>query len=111
MEGTAEGEWTLMAEGAASMAAEAGEADWEKLRPRSTVALEEEEAAWMLSLAISKLQTQTHTHTHSTTTGQRGKEGGRTLLIVRVGTKQESKRNGGYKSIMGMLCVTKRKNN
>lgn len=71
MECMAGGEWTLMAEGAASMAAEAeaGEADWEKLRPRSTVVLEEEEAAWMLSLAISKLQTQTRTHTHSTTTG------------------------------------------
>lgn len=90
MEGRAGGEWTLMAEGAASMAAEAeaGEADWEKLRPRSTVVLEEEEAAWMLSLAISKLQTQTHTHTHSTTTGQEGKEEGRTMLIVRVGTKE-----------------------
>lgn len=88
MEGRAGGEWTLMAEGAASMAAEAGEADWEKLRPRSAVVLEEEEAAWMLSLAISKLQTQTHTHTHSTTTGQEGKEEGRTMLIVRVGTKE-----------------------
>lgn len=84
------GEWTLMAEGAASMAAEAeaGEAAWEKLRPRSTAVLEEEEAAWMLSLAISKLQTQTHTHTHSTTRGQGGKEGGRTMLIVRVGTNE-----------------------
>lgn len=90
MEGTAGGEWTFMAEGAASMVAEAqaGEADWEKLRPRSTVALEEEEAAWMLSLAISKLQKQTHTHTHSTTMEQGGEEGGRTMLIVTVGTKK-----------------------
>lgn len=82
-----------MAEGAASIAAdtEAGEADWEKLRPRSTVVLEEEEAAWMLSLAISKLQTQTHTHTHSTTTGQGRKEEGRTMLIVRVGTKERER--------------------
>lgn len=84
------GEWTLMDEGAASMAAEAeaGEADWEKLRPRSTVVLEEEEAAWILNLAISKLQTQIHTHTHSTTRGQEGKDGGRTMLIVRVETNE-----------------------
>lgn len=92
-----------MAEEAASMAAEAeaGEADWGKPSPRSTVVLEEE-AAWMLSLAISKLQTKTHTHTHSTTRRQEGKKGGRIMLIVRVGTKegkQESKKNKGIENL------------
>lgn len=62
--------------GAASMATE-GEAEadaelpvWEKLSPRSTGAPEEDEAAWILSLAISKLQTQTHTQTHPATNGK-----------------------------------------
>lgn len=63
MEETDEGEWTLIAEGGAARTAmeegvEAEEVDWGKPRLRSIGVLEEEDdAAWMLSLAISKLQT------------------------------------------------------
>jgi len=71
-----EGEWTLIEEGAASMAMEEGveaeELDWEKPRLRSIGVLEEEDdAAWMLSLAISKLQT--HIQIHANKEGREDK--------------------------------------
>lgn len=99
MEGTDWGEWTLIVEGGAARTAmeeavETEGADWEKPRLRSIDVLEEEDdAAWMLSLAISKLQT------HKCMQTRRGvRTSARLIEGLRVHTRGESDMGGGERN-------------